>query len=108
MNSNLNEDQFSEYTFDVHEKPTGIGTRNLWARHPDVNGMKAGQIRWNDDTGEIAGVMVHSRHRRKGLATELLRRAQEVDPRVHHSTTLSEDGAAFAEATPWAEKSVDQ
>lgn len=70
----------------------------IWARCPtcSAEGHACGFIRWYSD-GEIAGVKVVERHRRRGLATELLRRARAFQPNVHHSETLSDDGAAWSQ-----------
>lgn len=58
--------------------------------------QRVGYLGWHRDNGEIMHVQVNPRHRRQGIATELLRRAREIDPRVHHSTSLSQDGAGWA------------
>lgn len=72
----------------------------LIARTPeaDASKIKAGNMRWDNATGEILGVMVWPKYQRRGLATELLRRAQEIDPKVHHSDVLSDEGKAWSQA----------
>lgn len=55
-----------------------------------------GILRWYS-SGEIDSVWVHPDLRRQGLATDLLRRAREADPTVHHSDVLTPAGAAWRE-----------
>lgn len=77
----------SEGHFDPH---------TIYARHPDAPDdevlQQAGHIRWWGDTGTISTIRVHPDYQRRGLATELFRRAQEVTPNIHHSDALSEQG----------------
>lgn len=69
-----------------------------------VDGKPIGQISWlttvNPNApvseGHITRAMVHSDYQRRGVATELLRRAREVDPRVHHSQWQTSQGQAWA------------
>jgi len=49
--------------------------------------------------GEINSLSVHPDHQRMGLATELLRRAREINPNVHHSPVRSPNGDAWAKST---------
>lgn len=46
--------------------------------------------------GEISHVQVEDRYRRRGIATRMFELAKQVEPRVHHSTTLTEDGEAWS------------
>lgn len=70
---------------------------------------KVGELVWNDATGEITQVEVQAEYRRQGIATQMLTLARSIDARVHHSTTLSQDGAAWSQKvakavvayTPW-------
>lgn len=64
----------------------------------DAKSMVAGKVSWYP-SGEIWFVVVFPAYRRMGLATELLRRAREVNPNVHHSENLTEDGMAWSSAT---------
>jgi GNAT superfamily N-acetyltransferase len=51
--------------------------------------------------GLILKAMVHPEHQRKGVATEMLRRAREIEPAVHHDEHhLSDMGRAWAERRP--------
>jgi GNAT superfamily N-acetyltransferase len=51
--------------------------------------------------GTILKAIVHPDHQRKGVATEMLRRAREIEPAVHHDEHhLSEMGRAWATARP--------
>lgn len=56
----------------------------------------------NVDGGVIFKVYVSSQHRRKGLATAMLDFARDEFPEkdVRHSDALTDDGAAWAAATP--------
>lgn len=66
-----------------------------------IDGKEAGMVRWESD-GDRAGRVVHigvaAQHQRQGVATSLYRYAQQVDPRVHHSETQTDDGKAWAQA----------
>jgi len=81
-----------------HKEFARMGMNRLRVNHPDIKGSAAGQIRWDTDTGEIIGVSVVAKARRQGISTELLRRAREINPNVHHSTNLTDEGAAWAKA----------
>lgn len=89
-----------QYTFE-HTHSRAFGVHILRADHPDTPRGKAsaGHLRWHDD-GEIANVSVLPEFRRQGLATEMLRKAKEISPNIHHSTNLIEDGPAWAKANP--------
>lgn len=81
----------------------------IWARCPTCSAEShaCGFIRWYGD-GEIAGVKVVERHRRRGLATELLSRARTFQPNVHHSETLSDDGVAWSQVAASLAKTADE
>jgi 8-oxo-dGTP diphosphatase len=74
-----------------HSLDKGIHT--LFARHPEMPGDAhfAGVIGWWDKDGEVGGIEVHPQMQRRGLATELYRRAKEITPHLHHSEYLSPD-----------------
>ena len=67
--------------------------------HPDVEGKAAALLIWHPD-GEIKHAVVDEAFQRRGVATEMLRRARAINPDVHHSDVLSEEGAAWAKARP--------
>lgn len=48
---------------------------------------------------EITYVFIYSTHRRRGIATELLRRAREIEPRIVHSPVRSYSGNEWAKST---------
>lgn len=51
--------------------------------------------------GTILKAQVAIEHQRKGVATEMLRRAREIEPSVHHDTHhLTEHGRAWAAGAP--------
>jgi ribosomal protein S18 acetylase RimI-like enzyme/8-oxo-dGTP pyrophosphatase MutT (NUDIX family) len=66
---------------------------------------EVGHIRWltkdykrpPGKKGEITYVFVHPRFQRRGIATELLRKARLIDPDVHHSDVLTDDGTAWSQ-----------
>lgn len=67
--------------------------------HPSVEGQAAAMLIWHPD-GEIKHAVVNEQFQRRGVATEMLRRARAINPDVHHSDELSEKGAAWAKARP--------
>lgn len=76
-------------------------THTLHAHLPD--GTHVGELSWFGEDGMIRDVDVHRDHRRKGIAGELLRRAREIQPEVHHSDALTPEGKAWAERTAMLE-----
>lgn len=70
----------------------------------DELGFEVGHLAWwhKDNEigytpGRIISVEVSEPRQRQGIATEMLRRAREREPRVHHSDLLSEDGKAWSQ-----------
>ena len=63
-----------------------------------ADGALAGYLNWGGWDPTIGSVYVHRDLRRLGLATELLRRAREVEPDLQHSTSLSADAQAWIAA----------
>lgn len=71
-----------------------------------LDGKIIGHMRWltkdykrpKGFAGEITYIFVQPEYRRMGIASWMLERARSVDPRVQHSTTLTEDGAAWSSA----------
>ncbi|MFJ4902799.1 hypothetical protein [Streptomyces sp. NPDC088727] len=57
-------------------------------------GRMAGYVNWGDD-GVIGNMNVREQHQRRGIATELLRRAREQRPDLQHSDRLSHDAQAW-------------
>lgn len=57
-----------------------------------------GSIAWQPHDGEVEYLDVHPDHQRQGIGTALFNHAQGIDPRLHHSDTLSDDGSAFAQS----------
>ena len=76
----------------------------------DASGEVIGHLSWsrpaeeggrtNVPPGRIIKAQVDLAHQRKGVATEMLRRAREIDPLVHHSSSLTEAGQAWSAARP--------
>lgn len=68
----------------------------LRAHAPD--GTEAGHITWFEDDGEIAGVETHPDYQRRGLATELHRRAREISPHLMHSDDRTDSGEQWVKS----------
>ncbi len=74
------------------------------AHHPDAADGAfdnyAGHLTWFADDGQVAGAWVHKDWQRKGIGTEMLRRAREIQPEVHHAPEAerSPEGAAWIKA----------
>ena len=72
-----------------------------------IDGKAIGQIRWMASTnpnakvgvGYIFFAGVQAEYQRRGVASEMLRRAREIEPRVHHANHLTGDGAAWSQRT---------
>lgn len=89
--------------YDVHhffeERAGGWGHHTLHVEHDDDH---VGHITWTtSETGKrpptIEGVWVRDDHQRRGIATELLRRAREITPGIQHSDVLSPEGEAWSQ-----------
>jgi ribosomal protein S18 acetylase RimI-like enzyme len=50
--------------------------------------------------GTIIMAKVDPAHQRKGVATEMLRRAREINPAVQHSPNVTDMGSAWSKARP--------
>lgn len=64
----------------------------------DQSGLMVAWITWGGWDATIGQLHVREAFRRLGLATELLRRAREVEPDLQHSTSLSSDAQAWIAA----------
>lgn len=64
----------------------------------DQSGLMVAWITWGGWDATIGQLHVREGFRRLGLATELLRRAREVEPSLQHSTSLSFDAQAWIAA----------
>lgn len=62
-------------------------------------GEKVGHLWWSNIDGKIGFVGVEDDYRRKGIARALLDEARRIDPTVHHSDNLTDEGRAWAEHT---------
>ncbi len=70
------------------------------------NGVRAmrgnvvvGILKFYTLNGEISEIEVNPSYRRQGIATELLKRAREVNPNVRHSDCRTELGDLWARST---------
>jgi len=61
---------------------------------------KGRQYPWDNINGQIQKVGVLPEHRRKGIATGMLKYARGIDPSVKHSPDQTEDGQEWAESRP--------
>lgn len=71
-----------------------------------LDGKSIGQIRWgvadspkrpNVTAGHIYSAGVHRDYQRRGVASAMLDKAREIEPRVHHSSDLTDQGRAWSE-----------
>ncbi len=84
-----------------------------------LDGRQIGRLSWydpgeseysrlNPETSarntKIDKVEVSSLHRRRGIASEMLRRAREITPGIRHSDSLSGDGRAWRDAVTPSER----
>ncbi len=61
----------------------------------DAAGDFRGRMHWYPRSGEI--MMISARPKRLGVGSEMFRYVKaNIEPRLHHSTTLSDDGKKFA------------
>lgn len=54
-----------------------------------------GYVSWGGWNPTIGNMSVRPNHQRQGIATELLRRAREIEPDLRHSDRLSNDARAW-------------
>jgi hypothetical protein len=55
-----------------------------------------GHVSWKPD-GEIHYINTKKRHQHKGVAGELWNHAKKIEPNLHHSETLSDEGRAWSQ-----------
>lgn len=69
-----------------------------------IKGKPVGSIEWvsgksaGDRQGEVRMILVSPKFQRQGIATRMFDAARKVEPRLHHSNSLTGKGAAFAKA----------
>lgn len=81
----------------VYRRKSMLGDNGVEAWLADAK--LVGQLIWErsgERVGEIQGVDVLRNYRRKGIATKMFELAKQVEPRVHHSTALTDDGKAWS------------
>lgn len=85
------------------EKDISGGMGSIEAHHPQHG--QVGQIYWNTDpkykkepVGGVTNLTVHPEFQNQGIARNLFHAAQQYDPRVQHSKTLTPDGRKFVKA----------
>lgn len=93
-------------TITYHHVPEA-NEHTIWAiNHPSGNMTDpnepdrefAGNINWMHG-GRVNDILVDPDYRRHGLATELWRRAKEIDPGIQHAPEeQSDDGKAWAQS----------
>lgn len=99
-NQNLSDAQFGWVSrtgdrYSIRYEP-GFSSNSIVAETADGT-ARAGHLTWGVTTGEVGNVQVRDAFRRQGLATEMWRRAKEIDPEVYHSDRLSNDAKAWIE-----------
>jgi hypothetical protein len=77
----------SGHTYHTVTEPKAVTMRT-------PEGSMAGYVNWGDD-GVIGNMNIRDEHQRRGIATELLRRAREQRPDLQHSDRLSDDAQAW-------------
>lgn len=104
----------------VGQLPEGLGIRHEpeWQWSQDRvsahhGGREVGWLSWrngvadygsdrpvdSDEIGRVGAVEVHPEYRRRGVATALWEHARKIEPRLHHSEALSDDGEAWSRKT---------
>ena len=86
--------------------PDGMRSNPAVLAH--TGGKQIGRLAWAEGhrypfdqiNGQIQDVHVVPEHRRKGVATGMLKYARGIDPSVKHSPDQTEDGQEWAENTP--------
>jgi ribosomal protein S18 acetylase RimI-like enzyme len=83
-----------------HHRNVGL-TQQISAWHPEGSPLPhnkgyIGHITWWNDDGEVTDINVHPKFQRRGLATELWRRAREIQPDLRHSDNQTDAGKAWA------------
>jgi GNAT superfamily N-acetyltransferase len=103
--SSLSDAQFHQFKRTTYRIEPGQFSRTVHA-YNDKTGQQVGYLGW-DGTGDhvpeaqrnaISNVEVHKSHRGRGVATELLRYAQGVNPEIRHSRVQTEEGKAWNES----------
>lgn len=77
-----------------YRPPEGRGSEHLVTAHKE--GERVGSLYFSPRSKEITGLVVRPEHRRQGLATGMLRHAQELGHDVQHSSKRTADGDAWA------------
>jgi len=93
-------DHLSPYQF---EEIPGSMFSSVLAKH---DGKNIGNLMWRtssyeikskpEDQGRVFDVSVDSDHQRKGVASEMWRKAKQIDPGIHHSSNQTSAGKAWA------------
>lgn len=82
--------------YDFHEVSVQPWVRRTVRAYDGEN--RVGEIHWGPD-GQIQEIYVPEQHRRKGVGRALLEHARSLEPGLHHSLDLTEDGMGFARGT---------
>lgn len=73
----------------------------VWREHEGAPlGSWTSNPGYRPQPGEIWGVDVHPDYQRRGIASEMLHRAAQVEPRLHHGQGVSDEGRAFIAKHP--------
>ena len=94
---------------EIRNKKNGlVGMMSIF---PPTENMVVGKLRMSGNkngTSIIAEIAIDKKHQRRGLASALFKYHRDFwpDQDLHHSSTLSDDGKAFAAATPFDDNNI--
>ena len=94
---------------EIRNKKNGlVGKMSIF---PPTENMVVGKLRMSGNkngTSIIDEIAIDKKHQRRGLASALFKYHRDFwpDQDLHHSSTLSDDGKAFAAATPFDDNDI--
>lgn len=108
---NLSDAQFHQFKRTSYRIEPGLFDRTVHA-YNDKTGQQVGYLGWNGDgdhvkeqqRNAISNVEVHKAHRGRGVASEMLKYAQGMNPQIRHSQSLTPDGRDWASKNPLGDK----
>lgn len=105
--------RYSDDELKIHNRlPPGVRSEMGIDSWPTVSAhdgdRTAGYLQWisnGTNHGEIRNMQVHPDYRRRGIGLALFDQASKVEPRLHHSDILTEDGRGWSEYEQSRDKS---